>query len=144
MTEEEFKSAIVKQYVDMGLSPEASSRLVNSSVDPSYHSLEVTKETSKDTKKSFENLQVSKFSFEQPVKDKSTKEEKIMATAINRAKKEDILNALVGFLGDLNSLIDASSIQEGKAGALMFKNHNGDYFTLKLTLNKTKPADFVE
>lgn len=139
MTQQELNEIIQKQYERMGLSSEVSSRLVNSEVEPASPAMQIKEETATTNLKPLEKLsKTASFSFEPP---KERRETIILRT---KAKKEDLLDALTNALSDFKDLIDVNTLQEGKAGALMFKNHNGDYFTLKLTLNKSKPADFIE
>jgi hypothetical protein len=136
MTQEELNSIIKQKYENLGIPSATAERFLESNVMPVY----VPKEPSSPAiVNKLQDLKTSSnFSFEPP---KAKKENAVAAT---RAKKEDIINALLTFLGSESTLADPASIQEGKAGAIMFKNLSGDYFTLKLTLNKTKPTDFIE
>lgn len=150
MTIEEYNNTVVNKYLDMGLDKETAKRLANSTANPVSGCL-VSEETNKpSTKKAqktynFDNLSnVSNFSFTKPKVDDISSEGKVSYIEKTRAKKEDILNALFTCLTQSDTLINTSTVQLGKAGTIYFKNNNNDYFTLKLTLNKSKPADFIE
>lgn len=136
MTKQELDSLLLKKYMDFGIPQETAEKMLSDDRNPSALA-------TKDTQESSHVINPS-GNFE--LKDKpSTRAQSIAnAAAINRGKKEDILNALNAFLRELDYAIDVNTIQDGKAGAILFKNNSGDYFTLKLTLNKTKPNDFIE
>lgn len=147
MSNEEYNEMIIKRYKEMGLDVETATRMIDNEVNPVSDCLqqELTKNATsvKAINKSynFNGLEgVSNFSFKQP-KDEASKTSYVEKT---RAKKEDILNALFNHLSASKEFINTNTVQLGKAGTIFFKNNSGDYFTLKLTLNKSKPADFIE
>lgn len=136
MTKQELDNLLMDKYMSFGIPKETAEKMLNDDRTP----------TALDGGGKQATPQVVKPSSNFTLKDRTeTKAQSIAnAAAINRGKKEDILNALDAFLRELSFAIDVDTIQSGKAGAIMFKNTTGDYFTLKLTLNKTKPNDFIE
>lgn len=137
LTKEELNSLVLKNYEKLGIPTSVAEKMLSNDRNPAFSGAVKTQETPQQITPS------SNFTLGEPKK-KTTAESIANAAAINRGKKEDILSALNAFLRELDYAIDVNTVQDGKAGAIMFKNKTGDYFTLKLTLNKSKPADFVE
>lgn len=137
MTKEELNSLVLKNYEKLGIPTSVAEKMLSNDRNPAFSGAVKTQETPQQITPS------SNFTLGE-TKKKPTAENIANAAAINRGKKEDILSALNAFLRELDYAIDVNTVQDGKAGAIMFKNKSGDYFTLKLTLNKSKPADFVE
>lgn len=137
MTKEELDSLVLKNYEKLGIPTSVAEKMLSNDRNPAFSGAVKTQEAPQQITPS------SNFTLGEPKK-KTTAENIANAAAINRGKKEDILSALNAFLRELDYAIDINTVQDGKAGAIMFKNKSGDYFTLKLTLNKSKPADFVE
>lgn len=137
MTKEELDSLVLKNYEKLGIPTSVAEKMLSNDRNPAFSGTVKTQGTPQQITPS------SNFTLGE-AKKKPTAESIANAAAINRGKKEDILSALNAFLRELDYAIDINTVQDGKAGAIMFKNKTGDYFTLKLTLNKSKPADFVE
>lgn len=137
MTKEELNSLVLKNYEKLGIPTSVAEKMLSNDRNPAFSGAVKTQGIPQQITPS------SNFTLGEPKK-KTTAESIANAAAINRGKKEDILSALNAFLRELDYAIDVNTVQDGKAGAIMFKNKTGDYFTLKLTLNKSKPADFIE